>query len=104
MAPRASRRTPLAGGGAGPPRSRVLEPINPAPNPDTNPLPNPVEPEAHHPGTPPLLHFEPRGSKLARSGLRARHEEAGRHRGSDRDGVQEVTDGSSDDAQTRRTR
>jgi hypothetical protein len=51
MAPRASRQTPLAGGEAGAPRSRVLTPANPDPNPDTNPVPNPVEPGAHHPGT-----------------------------------------------------
>jgi hypothetical protein len=48
MASLAPPRTPLAGGGAGPPRSRVLTLPNPAPIPDTNPVPNPVEPRAHH--------------------------------------------------------
>jgi hypothetical protein len=67
MAPRASRQTPLADGAAGPQRSRALAPANTAPNPDVNPDPNPVEPRAHHQGTPHSLHFEPRGSRAARS-------------------------------------
>lgn len=63
MAPRASRRTPLAGGGAAPLRSRVLTAASPFPI--LIPIPfRIVEPRAHHPGTPRSLHFGSADSAL----------------------------------------
>jgi hypothetical protein len=68
MAPRASRRAPPEGGGAGPPRSRVLALANPASHPDPHPAPDPADSGTQGSGTalPSKLDHavhEPRGSR-----------------------------------------